>query len=55
LPLTLAQWQYQLLMSWKNDLIASGLVEAVDTGPPLSTLAAQRRRQVLELLAQDES
>jgi hypothetical protein len=55
LPLTLAQWQYRLLMTWKNELIASGLVEAVtDAGPPLSTLAALRRSQVLELLAQDQ-
>jgi hypothetical protein len=54
-PLTLAQWQYRLLLAWKNDLIASGLIEAApEAGPPLSTLAALRRRQVLELLAQDE-
>lgn len=55
LPLTLAEWQYRLLMAWKDDLIASGLVEAVtEAGPPLSTLAAQRRSQVLGLLAQED-
>jgi hypothetical protein len=54
LPLTLAEWQYRLLIKWKNDLIASCLIEAIDQGPPLSALTAQRRSQVLELLAQDE-
>jgi hypothetical protein len=55
-PMTLADWQYRLLMAWKDDLLASGLVaEGRDEGGgPLSTLAAQRRRDVLELLAQDD-
>jgi hypothetical protein len=43
-------------MAWKDDLLASGLVaEGRDEGGgPLSTLAARRRRDVLELLAKDD-
>jgi hypothetical protein len=55
-PMTLADWQYRLLMAWKDDLLASGLVaEGRDEGGgPLSTVAARRRRDVLELLAKDD-
>lgn len=56
LPLALADWQYRLLMQWKDDLLEGGVV-ALDVedeeAPQLSSLAAQRRRQVLDLLAQD--
>jgi hypothetical protein len=56
-PLTLVQWQYDLLMAWADALVAAARVE--DAGPetiglaPLSPEAAERRRQVLARLDQE--
>jgi hypothetical protein len=56
LPLTLADWQYRLLMAWKDAVLAGRLVAAGPAAgePPLSAMAAERRRQVLEVLAQED-
>lgn len=58
-PLTLSDWQYRLLMKWKDELIASGQVRGAPRGEPdalrpLSTRAAERRNQVLDLLAEED-
>jgi hypothetical protein len=50
-PLTLAGWQYALLMRWANGLQAPPpAMEAVHAVRPLSARAEQRRAQVLALL-----
>lgn len=57
LPLTLAHWQYDLLMEWATALAASvapGPLESLPVPAELSPTAASRRQQVLDLLdAQD--
>lgn len=56
LPLTLADWQYRLLMAWKDAVVARRLVAAgpAPGGPPLSAMAAERRRQVLDVLGEED-
>lgn len=52
-PLTLAHWQYDLLMAWADEIVAGGVgAFAAEDGArvPLSEAAADRRRQVLALL-----
>ena len=47
-PLTISQWQYQLLMQWASALVAPGVVQHI-VAPPvrLSERAARRQRQVM--------
>ncbi|MGI9000918.1 MAG: hypothetical protein ACR2GH_04555 [Pseudonocardia sp.] len=57
--LSLARWQYDLLMSWAESLTASGAPGTLGPGPgaepaPMSAAAAARRDQVLALLADDD-
>jgi hypothetical protein len=44
------------LMAWKDAVLAGRLVAAGRAAgePPLSAMAAERRRQVLEVLAQED-
>lgn len=57
-PLSLARWQYDLLMAWADALDDAGLlgILGVQPGadlPPLSPAAEQRRGQVLSVLDED--
>jgi hypothetical protein len=56
-PLALSNWQYRLLMAWKDDVVAAGgpaLIAADEGVTGLSSSAAERRRQVLDVLGEDE-
>jgi hypothetical protein len=56
-PLALSSWQYGLLMAWKDAVIAGAGPDlfAVEEGVgDLSAAAAERRRQVLEVLGEDD-
>ena len=56
-PLALSNWQYRLLMAWKGDVVATGgpaLIAADEGVTGLSSSAAERRRQVLDVLGEDE-
>jgi hypothetical protein len=53
LPLTLARWQYDLLMDWATAVVAAAPDDALESFPAasgLSPTAAGRRRQVLDRL-----
>jgi len=64
-PLTLARWQYDLLMKWKRAVIAgdTDAFAAATALPPsaaqdeaslgLSSTAARRRREILDLLPEE--
>jgi hypothetical protein len=64
-PLTLARWQYDLLMKWKRAVIAGdtdAFAAATALGPSavqdqaslgLSSTAARRRREILDLLPEE--
>jgi hypothetical protein len=57
-PLSLARWQYDLLMAWAEALDEAGLPGTLGAQPggdllPLSPAAEQRRRQVLSVLGEE--
>ena len=49
-PLTLSQWQYQLLMKWAADLTARGVAPRAIAPKPLSERARQRQQRVMARL-----
>jgi hypothetical protein len=57
-PLSLARWQYDLLMAWADALDEAGLpgtlgAQPGEALPPLSPAAERRRGQVLSVLHED--
>ena len=55
LPLTLAAWQHDLLMAWREGVVTAleAVVEAPVPTPPLSEAARLRREEVLARIRSD--